>query len=89
MGPNATEVLDSASGHLVPDFADIVCEHTFVSRTYSYALTEHDPNRPWIIRDQQQRAVELEDDENFFEFAAREHPSPRWSVELGPYQLTP
>jgi hypothetical protein len=60
----------------------------FVSE-YCYALTEHDPDRPWLVVGQQHRIVTLEDDANFFEWAHKEWPAPRWSVQLDPWELSP
>jgi hypothetical protein len=53
---------------------------------YSFTVTEHDSERPWIVRDHQRRAVELEDGANFFEWAHHAWPEPRYTVQLDPYQ---
>jgi hypothetical protein len=56
---------------------------------YSFTVTEHDPDRPWIVRGQDRRTVTLENGTNFFRWAAENWPAPRWSVELDPWQLSP
>ena len=54
---------------------------------YSYTVTEHDPARPWIVRGNQRRTITLDDGVSFFEWAHRQCPGTRWSVELDPWQL--
>jgi hypothetical protein len=61
----------------------------FALPEYRYTVTEHDPERPWIVRDISHGAVTLEADASFFEWAAENWPAPKWSVELDPYQLAP
>jgi hypothetical protein len=56
---------------------------------YTYVVTEHDPEQPWIVVGRGRHTVTLEADHNFFDWAHRRWPSPRWSVELDPYQLSP
>jgi hypothetical protein len=58
-------------------------------REYSLTLTEHDPDRPWIVRGQGRQTVGLDDGLSFFAWAAEQWPAPRWSVELDPWQLSP
>jgi hypothetical protein len=55
-------------------------------RTYTYTLTEHDADRPWLVVGHEHRSVELEDVTNFFEWAHRAWPAPRFTVQLDPYQ---
>jgi len=55
----------------------------------SCRLTEHDPERPWIVLSQDHRTVTLDDDVTFFEWAHEQWPSPRWTVELDPWQIAP
>jgi hypothetical protein len=55
---------------------------------YAFTLIEHDPDRPWVIRDSEHRTALLEDSENFFVWARSHWPEPRWSVELDPWQLS-
>ena len=56
---------------------------------YGFTLTEHDPERPWIVVGQEQRIVWLDDEARFFEWAAEQWPGPRWTAELDPWQLSP
>jgi hypothetical protein len=56
---------------------------------YRYTVTEHDPEKPWLVRGISHGTATLEDDASFFEWAAEHWPAPRWSVELDPYQLAP
>jgi hypothetical protein len=56
---------------------------------FSYVITEHDPQQPWIVVGRTRHAVTLEDGQNFVEWAHDRWPAPRWSVELDPYQLSP
>jgi hypothetical protein len=60
----------------------------FVS-AYTFTLTEHDTDRPWIVVSQEERTVALDDGANFFKWAAEHWPGPRWTVELAPWQLGP
>ncbi len=56
---------------------------------YTFTLTEHDPQRPWIVVGQEQRIVWLDDRARFGEWAAEQWPAPRWTAELDPWQLSP
>ena len=56
---------------------------------YRYTVSEHDPERPWIVLGSNRGQVTLPDDSRFFEWAQEHWPAPRWSVELDPWQLTP
>ena len=56
---------------------------------YSFTLTEHDPERPWIVVVQEHQTVTLDAGINFYEWAAERWPSPRWTVLLDPWQLAP
>jgi hypothetical protein len=38
-------------------------------REYSFSITEHDPDRPWVICGHQRGTVELADDQDFFTWA--------------------
>jgi len=58
-------------------------------REYRYTVTEHDPDRPWIVLDSEHRTVTLDDGVGFFEWSAEHWPAPRWTVELDPWQLAP
>jgi hypothetical protein len=54
---------------------------------YRYTVTEHDPEKPWLVLGSSRGAVTLGDAASFFEWAAEHWPAPQWSVELDPYQL--
>ena len=56
---------------------------------YRYTVTEHDSERPWIVRGTSHGTVTLEEDASFLKWVAEHWPAPRWSVELDPWQLTP
>ena len=56
---------------------------------YAYTLTEHDTDRPWIVLGTEHRTVVLEDGADFYSWARQQWPSPRWTVQLDPWQLTP
>lgn len=58
-------------------------------REYSYTVTEHDPERPWIVQGQGRRTVQLEDGLEFFEWARHEWPRQRFSVLPGPTGCSP
>ena len=54
---------------------------------FSFTVTEHDPEQPWLVVGRGRHNVTLDDGENFFVWARERWPEPRWSVELDPYQL--
>jgi hypothetical protein len=56
---------------------------------YSFVITEHDAERPWIVVGREHRTVTLEDGVVFSAWAHEQWPAPRWSVELDPGQLAP
>ena len=56
---------------------------------YSYTVTEHDADQPWIVLGRSHGEVTLADDRGFFEWANENWPPPRWSVDLDPWQLSP
>ena len=56
---------------------------------YSYTVTEHDSDRPWIVVDTSHRSVTLPDGESFFAWAHENWPAPRWTVQLDPWELSP
>lgn len=58
-------------------------------RKYSFTIPEHDAERPWIVLSSEHRTIELPDGRDFFGWAREQWPSPRWSVELDPWQLAP
>jgi hypothetical protein len=55
---------------------------------YGYSVTEHDPERPWIVHGTEHHTITLENGVNFFTWAQKHWPAPRFSVELDPWQLT-
>jgi hypothetical protein len=62
---------------------------TYVRARVRFTLTEHDPERAWIVRGGQHCTVSLEDGVEFFAWAHEQWPAPRWSIELAPGQLAP
>jgi hypothetical protein len=58
-------------------------------REYSFTLTEHDLEHPWIVLGSEHRTITLEDGVGFFEWAREQWPAPRWTIELDPWQLSP
>jgi hypothetical protein len=52
--------------------------------SYSFTVTEYRSDRPWLVVGQERRTVELDDQANFFEWAHRAWPEPRFSVQLDP-----
>lgn len=63
-------------------------EHMFAIPEYSYSVTEHDQDRPWLVLGMSHGTVTLDDDVSFFEWAGEHWPAPRWSVDLDPWQLS-
>ena len=59
------------------------------AREYGYTVTEHDTERPWIVRDQRHETVRLGDDVQFFEWSAARYPHDRYTVRVDPWELTP
>jgi hypothetical protein len=58
-------------------------------REYGFTITEHDPDRPWIVLAIERRTVKLPDGRDFFAWVHEQWPAPRWSVELDPWELGP
>lgn len=57
-------------------------------KTWTYTLTEYEPDKPWlIISVRRGMTVELEDRADFFEWSHQQWTTDRYSVELDPYQL--
>jgi hypothetical protein len=52
-------------------------------REYSFSVTEHDPDRPWVVRGHRRGVVELADDQDFFTWAHAEWPSDRFHGGAG------
>jgi hypothetical protein len=57
-------------------------------RSFSFTITEHDPDRPWIVTGVAQRTAELEDDVDFFVWAAERWPADRFTVQIDPWELS-
>jgi hypothetical protein len=56
---------------------------------YSFTVTEHDAEKPWIVLSTGRHSVQLEDGEEFFAWAAEQWPRERFTVQLDPWQLAP
>ena len=58
-------------------------------RTWNFSVTEYDPTKPWLIVSVRRgMTVELDDEIPFTDWAHDEWPSPRYSVELDPWDLS-
>jgi hypothetical protein len=53
-------------------------------RIYSFAVTEYDVTKPWLVRSTGHRTVELGEEEDFVSWADREFPRERYTVQLDP-----
>ena len=49
---------------------------------YSYKLTEHDPERPWIVLSTARDSVELPEGQDFYAWAKERYPGKRFRVDL-------
>jgi hypothetical protein len=49
---------------------------------FSFTLTEYQPDKPWLIVSIGRDSVELEDGENFYDWAQEHYPNSRYRVEL-------
>jgi hypothetical protein len=56
---------------------------------YGFTITEHDPDRPWMVLSSEHRTIKLPDGLEFFAWARERWPAPRWAVELDRWQLAP
>jgi hypothetical protein len=56
---------------------------------YTYQLTEHDRERPWIVVAQEHRSVDLDEGIDFFAWAREAWRASWYTVLLDPYQLSP
>jgi hypothetical protein len=50
-------------------------------REYGFTITEHDPDRPWMVLSGEHRTIKLPDGMDFFTWAREQWPAPRWSVQ--------
>lgn len=56
-------------------------------QTWRYSVTEYDPERSWVVVSTRRgMTVELNDDVPFWDWAFEEWPTPRYKVELEPYE---
>ena len=53
-------------------------------REYSFTVTEHDAERPWIVASSEHTSAALDDDVDFYTWAKELWPEPRRSIELDP-----
>jgi hypothetical protein len=53
---------------------------------YSFTVTEHDAERPWIVVSHAGHTATLDEGMAFYEWALERWPGPRWKVELDPWQ---
>jgi len=58
-------------------------------RDYGFTITEHDPDRPWMVLSSEHRTIKLPDGMDFFTWAREQWPAPRWSVQVDPWELSP
>jgi hypothetical protein len=56
---------------------------------YGYTLSEHDPERPWIVVAIEHRTVTLELGVDFLQWARDTWPAPVFSVEPDPWHFGP
>ena len=56
-------------------------------RAYSFTVTEHDSDRPWIVLDVEHRTVELDEGADFYGWAHEQWDASRYTVQLDPWQL--
>jgi hypothetical protein len=56
---------------------------------FGFTVSEHHPERPWIVVGSEHRTIQLDDGATFFEWAHEHWPEPRWTIELDPWQLSP
>jgi hypothetical protein len=55
-------------------------------KIWSYTAFEHDRDRPWIVTGTRRGTAELDENQNFWEWASEHWPAPRFRVELDPGQ---
>jgi hypothetical protein len=58
-------------------------------REYGFTITEHDPDRPWMVLSSEHRTIKLPDGMDFLTWAREQWPAPRWSVQVDPWELSP
>jgi hypothetical protein len=58
-------------------------------RECGFTITEHDPDRPWMVFSSEHRTIKLPDGTDFFTWAREQSPAPRCSVQVDPWELSP
>jgi len=58
-------------------------------REFGFTITEHDPDRPWMVLSSEHRTIKLPDGMDFLTWAREQWPAPRWSVQADPWELSP
>jgi hypothetical protein len=56
---------------------------------FRFTVWEHDGEKPWLVVGSERYTATLPDDLSFFEWAHGHWPSPRFRVELDPWQGGP
>jgi hypothetical protein len=56
---------------------------------FSFTVTEYSPDKPWLVVGSEHRTVQLDDREDFHDWAHERWPEPRWRVDANPWQLSP
>ncbi|HYB25859.1 MAG TPA: hypothetical protein VEF89_04535 [Solirubrobacteraceae bacterium] len=51
-------------------------------REYGFTITEHDPERPWMVLSSEHRTIKLPDGFDFFAWARRQWPPPQCFLRL-------
>jgi hypothetical protein len=54
-------------------------------REYGYQLTEHDPDRPWVVVRSDHLTVTLADDQPFYEWAHKHWSEAQFTITLDPW----
>ena len=57
--------------------------------SYSYTVTEYEPERPWVVRSTSRGSIELPQDTHFYDWAREQWPGPRFGVKLDRPPLSP
>ena len=58
-------------------------------REFGFMVVEYEPERAWIVVGSRRLTVELEDGQDFLEWARQHWPPPRFKVEPEPAELPP
>ena len=57
---------------------------SFSMREYGFAITEHDPYRPWMVLSSEHRTIKLPDGHDFFAWAHKQWPAPQCPLSSTP-----